>query len=98
MRPTFPRLYHSPRGHADECRRNCCRRHLEGIRTALNASDTKAALKLCAPDGVFMPQHSPSSVETAAVRGANEAVFAHKCETSGTHPTFAEMSGRSATA
>jgi uncharacterized protein (TIGR02246 family) len=43
---------------------------------ALNASDTEKALKLYAPDGVFMPQHSPSSVGTAAVRKAYEAVFA----------------------
>lgn len=49
---------------------------LKEYQTALNASDTEAALKLYAPDGVFMPQHSPSSVGTAAVREAYQAVFA----------------------
>jgi uncharacterized protein (TIGR02246 family) len=49
---------------------------LKDYETALNASDTKAALDLYAPDGVFMPQHSPSSVGTAAVRRAYDAVFA----------------------
>ena len=42
---------------------------------ALNQSDTDAVMALYAPDGVFMPQHSPSSVGTAAVRKAYEAVF-----------------------
>lgn len=49
---------------------------LKEYQTALNGSDTEAALKLYAPDGVFMPQHSPSSVGRAAVRKAYEAVFA----------------------
>ena len=43
---------------------------------ALNQSDTNAVMKLYAPDGVFMPQHSPSSVGTAALRQAYDAVFA----------------------
>ena len=43
---------------------------------ALNASDSDAVLRLYAPDGVFMPQHSPSSVGAAAVRAAYDAVFA----------------------
>jgi uncharacterized protein (TIGR02246 family) len=43
---------------------------------ALNNSDTSAALSLYAPDGVFMPQHSPSSIGTAAVRKAYDDVFA----------------------
>lgn len=42
---------------------------------ALNASDTGAVLPLYAEDGVFMPQHSPSSVGLAAVRAAYDAVF-----------------------
>lgn len=42
---------------------------------ALNASDTDAILRLYAPDGVFMPQHSPSSVGPDAVRHAYDAVF-----------------------
>jgi len=42
---------------------------------ALNQSDTDAVMKLYASDGVFMPQHSPSSIGTDAVRKAYEAVF-----------------------
>jgi uncharacterized protein (TIGR02246 family) len=49
---------------------------LERYETALNGSDTEAALKLYAADGVFMPQHNVASVGTAAVRKAYEAVFA----------------------
>jgi uncharacterized protein (TIGR02246 family) len=49
---------------------------LKRYEAALNGSDTEAILKLYASDGVFMPQHSPSSVGIAAVRQAYEAVFA----------------------
>jgi uncharacterized protein (TIGR02246 family) len=49
---------------------------LKDYETALNRSDTAAVLKLYAADGVFMPQHSPSSVGAAAVRKAYDAVFA----------------------
>ena len=42
---------------------------------ALNQSDTDAVMKLYAPDGVFMPQNSPSSVGADEVRKAYEAVF-----------------------
>jgi uncharacterized protein (TIGR02246 family) len=49
---------------------------LKDYQSALNRSDTEAALKLYAPDGVFMPQHSLASVGTAAVRRAYKAVFA----------------------
>jgi uncharacterized protein (TIGR02246 family) len=42
---------------------------------ALNKSDTDAVMKLYAFDGVFMPQNSPSSVGTDAVRRAYDAVF-----------------------
>jgi uncharacterized protein (TIGR02246 family) len=42
---------------------------------ALNRSDTGAVMELYAPDGVFMPPHSPSSVGAAAVRKAYDAVF-----------------------
>ena len=42
---------------------------------ALNASSTEAVMKLYAPDGIFMPQNSPSSIGTAAVRAAYDAVF-----------------------
>lgn len=42
---------------------------------ALNQSDTDAVMKLYAPDGVFMPQHFPSSVGADAVRTAYEGVF-----------------------
>jgi uncharacterized protein (TIGR02246 family) len=42
---------------------------------ALNESSTTQVMQLYAPDGVFMPQHSPSSVGTEAIRRAYEAVF-----------------------
>jgi uncharacterized protein (TIGR02246 family) len=42
---------------------------------ALNKSDNDAVMKLYAFDGVFMPQHSPSSVGTDEVRRAYDAVF-----------------------
>jgi uncharacterized protein (TIGR02246 family) len=41
---------------------------------ALNQSDTDA-VKLYAPDGVFMPQNSASSVGAGEVRKAYDAVF-----------------------
>jgi uncharacterized protein (TIGR02246 family) len=42
---------------------------------ALNQSDTGAVMKLYAPDGVFMPQNSPSSVGAEEVRRTYDAVF-----------------------
>ena len=42
---------------------------------ALNQSDTGGVMKLYAPDGVFMPQNSPSSVGAEEVRRAYDAVF-----------------------
>jgi uncharacterized protein (TIGR02246 family) len=42
---------------------------------ALNQSNAGAVMELYAPDGVFMPQHSPSSVGGDAVRKAYDAVF-----------------------
>jgi uncharacterized protein (TIGR02246 family) len=42
---------------------------------ALNNSKTDAVMKLYAPDGVFMPQHFPSSVGADAVRKAYDKVF-----------------------
>jgi uncharacterized protein (TIGR02246 family) len=42
---------------------------------ALNQSNTDAVMKLYAPDGVFMPQNSPSSVGAQAVRKAYDTVF-----------------------
>ena len=42
---------------------------------ALNRSDTKAVMDLYASDGVFMPQHFPSSVGADAVRKAYDGVF-----------------------
>src|SRR6266481_7872775 len=42
---------------------------------ALNQSDTNAVMRLYATDGVFMPQNSPSSVGTDAIRKAYDAVF-----------------------
>ena len=41
---------------------------LKDYQTALNRSDTEAALSLYAPDGVFMPQHSPSAPPRCAKR------------------------------
>jgi uncharacterized protein (TIGR02246 family) len=48
---------------------------LVGYQDALNQSDTNVVMKLYAPDGVFMPQNSPSSVGVDAIRKAYEAVF-----------------------
>ena len=48
---------------------------LEQYERALNHSDTDSVMKLYAADGVFMPQHVPSSVEGDAVRNAYEGVF-----------------------
>ena len=42
---------------------------------ALNGSDTDAVVELYAADGVFMPQHFPSSVGADAVRKAYDGVF-----------------------
>jgi uncharacterized protein (TIGR02246 family) len=42
---------------------------------ALNGSNVEAVMKLYAPDGVFMPQNSQSSVGASAIRRAYEAVF-----------------------
>ncbi|WP_206077101.1 MULTISPECIES: YybH family protein [Mesorhizobium] len=42
---------------------------------ALNAEDTDVVMKLYAPDGVFMPPNSPSSVGADAVRSAYVNVF-----------------------
>ena len=42
---------------------------------ALNQSDANAVMKLYASDGVFMPQHFPSSVGADAVRKTYHAVF-----------------------
>jgi uncharacterized protein (TIGR02246 family) len=43
--------------------------------TALGASNTDAVLKLYAPDGVFMPQHSPASVGHEAIGKAYDLLF-----------------------
>jgi uncharacterized protein (TIGR02246 family) len=43
--------------------------------TALNASDTQAAMLLYAEDGVFMPPNSQSAIGKPAVRQAYDAVF-----------------------
>ena len=48
---------------------------LASYEDALNQSDTNAVMRLYAPDGVFMPQHFPSSVGVDAVRQAYNAVF-----------------------
>jgi uncharacterized protein (TIGR02246 family) len=48
---------------------------LASYQDALNRSDTEAVMKLYASDGVFMPQHLPSSVGADAVRAAYVGVF-----------------------
>lgn len=48
---------------------------LRDYEAALNASDTDRVMRLYAPDGVFMPQYSPSQVGTAAIRAAYVNVF-----------------------
>jgi uncharacterized protein (TIGR02246 family) len=48
---------------------------LSQYQDALNQSDTDAVMKLYAPDGVFMPQNSPSNVGAGEVRRAYDAVF-----------------------
>ena len=48
---------------------------LVSYQDALNGSDTSAVMELYAPDGVFMPQHVPSSIGVDAVRKAYDAVF-----------------------
>lgn len=48
---------------------------LQQYEAALNASDTDAVMKLYTADGIFMPQHFPSSIGTAAVRAAYDGVF-----------------------
>jgi uncharacterized protein (TIGR02246 family) len=49
---------------------------LASYQDALNQSSTEAVMKLYASDGVFMPQHFPSSVGADAVRKAYDGVFA----------------------
>ena len=49
---------------------------LNSYQDALNASSTDQAVKLYAPDGVLMAQHSPSAVGTDEVRKAYEEAFA----------------------
>jgi uncharacterized protein (TIGR02246 family) len=48
---------------------------LAQYQNALNQSNTDAVMKLYSSDGVFMPQHFPSSVGADAVRKAYLAVF-----------------------
>jgi uncharacterized protein (TIGR02246 family) len=48
---------------------------LKTYQDLLNQSDTASIIDLYAPDGIFMPQNSPSSIGTAAVRSAYVAVF-----------------------
>src|SRR6202795_5402435 len=48
---------------------------LSNYEDAWNQSDTEAVMKLYAPDGVFMPQHFPSSGGADAVRKAYDSVF-----------------------
>lgn len=55
------------------------RKKIEGVlqayETALNASDTDTVMTLYTSDGVFMPQHGPSSIGADAIRAAYQGVF-----------------------
>lgn len=48
---------------------------LKTYERALNGNDVPGVLKLYAPDGVFMPQYSPSQVGAPAIRQAYVNVF-----------------------
>jgi uncharacterized protein (TIGR02246 family) len=48
---------------------------LANYQDALNQSDTEAVMKLYALNGIFMPQHFPSSAGADAIRKAYNAVF-----------------------
>jgi uncharacterized protein (TIGR02246 family) len=48
---------------------------LNTYQDALVRSDLDGCIRLYAPDGVFMPQNSPSSIGIDAVRNAYAAVF-----------------------
>ena len=48
---------------------------LEIYEKALNASDVDAVLKVFAPDGVFMPPNSHSTIGAAAIRAAYTGIF-----------------------
>jgi uncharacterized protein (TIGR02246 family) len=48
---------------------------LQRYEAALNAASTEAVMPLYAADGVFMAQHFPSSIGSAAVRLAYDTVF-----------------------
>ncbi|KAL8793287.1 MAG: hypothetical protein Q9195_004064 [Heterodermia aff. obscurata] len=49
---------------------------LNSYQDGLNASSTDSVMKLYAPDGVFMAQHSPSAIGTDAIRKAYDGIFA----------------------
>jgi uncharacterized protein (TIGR02246 family) len=48
---------------------------VDSYQRALNGGDVGAVLKVYAANGVFMPEHSPASVGSAAIRRAYENVF-----------------------
>lgn len=48
---------------------------LQTYETALNASDADKVTTLFSSDGVFMPQHSPSSIGTDAIHAAYNRIF-----------------------
>ena len=48
---------------------------LASYQDSLNSGDLEAAMSAYAPDGIFMPQNSPSSVGIAAIREAYVKVF-----------------------
>ena len=62
-------------GHSASDDESAIRRLLGDYEAALNESSTSKAVALYTADGVFMAEYSPSSVGTAAVTKAYEAVF-----------------------
>ena len=48
---------------------------LQTYETALNGSDAETVKTLFTPDGVFMPQHSPSSIGVHAIHAAYDRIF-----------------------
>jgi hypothetical protein len=63
--PMHPQISRAETMNADE---NAIAAVLATYQGALNQSSTDAVMRLYSPDGVFMPQHSPSNAGADAVR------------------------------
>jgi len=48
---------------------------LEAYAAALNAKDTEKIVSIYADDGVFMPQHFPSAIGSAAIKESYTGIF-----------------------